>query len=120
MPGKGAEIGIVAVAVSFLMSLIVMAHFVANGNARPEEAGFTWFDLGGFSLQVSMFVDGLTAVMFCVVTFVSLCVQIYSTAYMHEDRRYTWYFAAPTLLTASLLDLDWGKGLVQHVLGWIR
>ena len=118
MPGKGAEIGIVAVAVSFLMSLIVMAHFVANGNARPEEAGFTWFDLGGFSLQVSMFVDGLTAVMFCVVTFVSLCVQIYSTAYMHEDRRYTWYFAALSLFTASMLNLVIANDLIQLLVGW--
>ncbi len=118
MPGKGAEIGIVAVAISFVMSLIVMGHFVANGNARPEEAGFTWFDLGGFSLQVSMFVDGLTAVMFCVVTFVSLCVQIYSTAYMHDDRRYTWYFAALSLFTTSMLNLVIANDLIQLLVGW--
>src|SRR6266511_2130156 len=118
MPGKGAEIGIVAVAISFVMSLIVMGHFVANGNARPEEAGFTWFDLGGFSLQVSMFVDGLTAVMFCVVTFVSLCVQIYSTAYMHDDRRYTWYFAALSLFTTTMLNLVIANDLIQLLVGW--
>src|SRR5947209_1275591 len=91
MPAKGAEIGIVATAISFVMSLILAGHFIGGGG--PAEAGFTWFRLGdGFTLQVSQYVDGLTSTMFVVVTLVSLCVQGYSTGYMKGDVRYPWYF----------------------------
>src|SRR5205807_817788 len=116
MPAKGAEIGIVAVAASFVMSLVLAGHFIGGG--RPAEAGFTWFRLGGFSLQVSQFVDGLTATMFLIVTLVSLCVQVYSTAYLRGDVRYTWYFALLSLFTAAMLNLVIANDLIQRLVGW--
>jgi NADH-quinone oxidoreductase subunit L len=63
-------------------------------------------------------VDGLAAVMFVVVTFVSLLVQVYSTEYMRGDRRYTWYFAALSLFTASMLNLVIASNLFQLLVGW--
>ena len=53
-------------------------------------------------------VDGLTAMMFVVVTFVSLMVHIYSTGYMHGDVRFTHFFAALSLFTA--VDAVHGPG----------
>jgi NADH-quinone oxidoreductase subunit L len=115
-PGRGAPIGIVAVGVAFVMSLILLAHFIGHG--APAQAGFTWFRLGTFSLQVSQYVDGLTAVMFVIVTLVSLCVQVYSTGYMKGDVRYTWYFALLSLFTAAMLNLVIANDLIQLLVGW--
>jgi NADH-quinone oxidoreductase subunit L len=56
--------------------------------------------------------------MFLVVTLVSLMVQIYSTAYMHGDKRYTWYFAALNLFTGSMLNLVIANNLIQLLVGW--
>ncbi|HEV2309886.1 MAG TPA: NADH-quinone oxidoreductase subunit L, partial [Acidimicrobiia bacterium] len=53
-----------------------------------------------------------------VVTLVSLLVQIYSTAYMRGDRRYTWYFAALSLFTASMLTLVVANNTIQMLVGW--
>src|SRR5438445_2222587 len=69
-------------------------------------------------MEIGEHIDGLTAVMFVMVTLVSLCVQIYSTAYMHGDRRYTWYFAALSLFTASMLNLVIADNLFQLLVGW--
>ncbi|MEX1046289.1 MAG: NADH-quinone oxidoreductase subunit L [Actinomycetota bacterium] len=116
MPGKGAEVGILAVGAGLVMSLLVLQHFVAGGG--PYEASTRWFSLRSFKLEIGEYVDGLTAVMLVVVTLVSLCVQVYSIGYMRGDRRYTWYFAALSLFTGSMLNLIIANNLFQLLVGW--
>jgi NADH-quinone oxidoreductase subunit L len=117
MPRKGPEIGITAVFASFVMSLIVLWHFVTGG--EPVVSSLRFLDAGSFfKVEVGQNVDGLAAVMFVVVTLVSLLVQIYSTEYMRGDRRYTWYFAALSLFTASMLNLVIASNLYQLLVGW--
>ncbi len=116
LPGKGAEIGIGAVAASFIMSLLVMAQIV--NQHPPVVRSLNFFEAGSFKVDIGMNVDGLTAVMFVVVTLVSLLVQIYSTAYMHGDRRYTFYFSALSLFTAAMLNLVIADNLFQLLVGW--
>jgi NADH-quinone oxidoreductase subunit L len=114
--GKGAPIGIVAVGASLVMSIVILFHFVGGG--EPVGASVRYFEAGFFHLDIGQYVDGLTAVMFVVVTTVSFLVQIYSTAYMRGDRRYTWYFAALSLFTASMLNLVIADNLFQLLVGW--
>jgi NADH-quinone oxidoreductase subunit L len=117
MPRKGAEVGITAVLASFVVSLIILWHFVTGG--EPRSASLNFVDAGSFfKIEIGQNVDGLAAVMFVVVTLVSLLVQMYSTAYMHGDRRYTWYFAALSLFTASMLNLVIASNLFQLLVGW--
>jgi len=115
-PGRGAPIGIAAVAASLVVAVIVLSQ-VASGHA-PVERSLTLFTSGSLHLEFGEYVDGLAAVMFCVVTLVSLCVQIYSTAYMHGDHRYTFYFAALSLFTGSMLNLVIANNLFQLLVGW--
>jgi NADH-quinone oxidoreductase subunit L len=112
----GAEVGIAAVFVAFILSLIVAGHFVGDG--KRFAAGVTWIDLGSFKLQLSENIDGLTAMMFVVVTLVSLCVQVYSLGYMKGDERFTWYFASLSLFTGSMLNLVIANDLIQLLVGW--
>ena len=117
LPGHGAPIGIGAVAVSFLISLMVLGHFVNGGQAVERSVFF--LDGGSFfKVEIGTFVDGLTAVMLIVVTTVSLLVQIYSTAYMHGDKRYTFFFAALSLFTAAMLNVVVADNLYQLLIGW--
>jgi len=115
-PGGGAPIGIVAVAASLVVSVIILAQ-VASGHG-PVEHSLSYFTIGGFHLEIGEYVDGLAAVMFVVVTLVSLCVQVYSTAYMHGDQRYTFFFAALSLFTGSMLNLVIADNLFQLLVGW--
>src|SRR5919198_230047 len=116
LPGKGAEIGVGAVFVSFVISLITLIQ-QAQGH-EPVFRSLRLFSAGPFRVAVGENVDGLAVVMFVVVTLVSLCVQVYSTAYMHGDTRYTWYFAALSLFTGSMLNLVIAVDLFQLLVGW--
>jgi NADH-quinone oxidoreductase subunit L len=113
-PLRGAGIGILATAASFVISLLVF--FEALGGAEAERS-WAWFDIG-IAVEIGMHVDGLAAMMFLVVTTVSLLVQIYSVEYMREEARFTWYFAALSLFTGSMLTLVIANNLLQLLVGW--
>src|ERR1041385_2890777 len=103
MPRKGAESGIASVGASFLMACYVAYRWTQGQHI--VEHHLRWFDFGPLHINVGMHVDGLTAMMFVVVTFISLMVHVYSTGYMHGDVRYTYFFAALSLFTASMLAM---------------
>jgi NADH-quinone oxidoreductase subunit L len=114
---RGSGLGIAALAVAFALSL---AGFIELATGADElEKAWTWFSFqGGLELEFGMNFDFLTAVMFVVITAVSLLVHIYSTGYMHDDERYTWFFAALSLFTASMLFLVIANNLLQMLVGW--
>src|SRR4051812_5413139 len=78
----------------------------------------TWFDVGGQSFEVGTLVDGLSIMMFFVVSLISLLVHVYSTDYVGGDRRYTHYFAFLSLFTASMLMLVMSRNTVQFITSW--
>ena len=116
LPGKGAELGIIAVGAGWLMSVAILWHFVTGGG--PTESTIRWFEVGNFELELGQAVDGLTAVMLVVVTSVSLCVQIYSLGYMHGDSRFTWFYSMLSLFTAAMLNVVIAGNLFQLLIGW--
>jgi NADH-quinone oxidoreductase subunit L len=115
-PLRGAGIGIVAVGASFLLSLLIFIDVL--GGADQVERSWTWLQMETFRLEIGMNVDGLAAMMFVVVTTVSLLVHIYSVGYMKEEPRFTWYFAALSLFTGSMLTLVIANNLFQLLVGW--
>jgi NADH-quinone oxidoreductase subunit L len=116
-PLRGAGIGIASVGVSFLMSIAIFFQFV-GGETHAVEKSLTWIDLASFKLELGMNVDGFAAMMFVVVTTVSLLVHIYSVSYMAHEKRFTWYFAALSLFTGSMLNLVIANNLFQLLVGW--
>jgi NADH-quinone oxidoreductase subunit L len=119
MPKKGAEIGIGALSASFILSILVALAWI--GEHVPRHAihqHSTWFEIGGVEIGAGIRVDGLTVMMLVVVTFISLMVHVYSTGYMHGDRRYTYFFAALSLFTAAMLLLVVSDNTLQLMIGW--
>src|SRR5918999_817611 len=119
LPGKGHSVGILATGIAFVLSLIGFIELVWG--AEAVEKSWTWFEFregSSLHLEFGMRYDFLTAVMFIVVTTVSLLVQVYSTGYMHDDSRYTWFYAALSLFTASMLLLVISDNLLLLLVGW--
>ncbi|MBI4727973.1 MAG: NADH-quinone oxidoreductase subunit L [Acidobacteria bacterium] len=117
--GKGAEVGIAATSISWLLSVIILVTRYVGGGGPVVLRSVRWFPLGrDLGLGLGMRLDGLTSIMFVVVTTVSLLVQIYSLGYMHGDRRYTWYYAALNIFTGSMLNLVIADNLMQLLIGW--
>ncbi|MEA2517235.1 MAG: NADH-quinone oxidoreductase subunit, partial [Actinomycetota bacterium] len=114
---RGHAFGIAALSVGLAMSLYAFIELAA-GNAAVEKS-WTWFDIGGhITLEFGMHYDFLTGVMFVVVTLIALLVHIYSTGYMHDDERYTIFFAFLSLFTGSMLFMVIANNLLQLFVGW--
>src|SRR5688572_21315500 len=116
LPKGGAESGILAVGASFVLSVFVAIDWI--GNHTVVDQHWVWWHNGHFEITIGQHVDGLAAMMFVVVTFVSLMVHIYSTGYMHGDVRFTYFFAALSLFTASMLFMVLADNLLQLMIGW--
>lgn len=108
---------ILGVAIAFVLSAMTLKSVALDG-ARFNETLYQWMVVGGLKMEVGFMVDGLTAMMMCVVTFVSLMVHIYTIGYMEEDDGYNRFFAYISLFTFSMLMLVMSNNLLQLFFGW--
>jgi NADH-quinone oxidoreductase subunit L len=107
---------ILGVFVSFVCSAMVLSQ-VAAGDASPARST-NGAVLGKLVMEVGFLVDGLTAMMMVVVTFVSLMVHIYTIGYMEGDPGYQRFFAYISLFTFSMLMLVMSNNFLQLFFGW--
>ena len=107
---------ILGVAVSFVAS--VMTLLAVLDGARFDQTIYEWATVGSLTMEVGFLVDGLTAMMMVVVTFVSLMVHVYTIGYMAEDPGYQRFFAYISLFTFSMLMLVMSNNFLQLFFGW--
>jgi NADH-quinone oxidoreductase subunit L len=108
---------ILGVLISFILSAMVLKSVALDG-ARFNQTIYEWMVIGGLRMEVGFMVDGLTAMMMCVVTFVSLMVHIYTIGYMEDDPGYQRFFSYISLFTFSMLMLVMSNNFLQLFFGW--
>lgn len=108
---------ILGVLVSFIISAMTLNSVVSDG-AHFNATIYEWMTVGGLKMEIGFLVDGLTAMMMCVVTFVSLMVHIYTIGYMQDDDGYNRFFAYISLFTFSMLMLVMSNNMLQLFFGW--
>jgi len=108
---------ILGVLIAFIVSVMTLKSVALDG-ARFNETLYTWMVVGGLKMEVGFLVDGLTAMMMCVVTFVSLMVHLYTIGYMEEDEGYNRFFSYISLFTFSMLMLVMSNNMLQLFFGW--
>jgi len=108
---------IAGVALSCALSFKVLFGLL-NGAPVFDGPVYTWLVSDGIQMQIGFLVDTLSALMMCVVTFVSLMVHIYTIGYMHDDPGYTRFFSYISLFTFAMLMLVMSNNLVQLFFGW--
>ena len=123
MPRRGSELGIAAVAGSFVLALGAAITWIGHRDEAHEGVAAVhrsvgWLRSGGIEYDAGILVDGLTVMMLFVVTAVSLLVHIYSTDYVAGDARYTHFFAFLSLFTAAMLFFVLSDNLLQMIVGW--
>jgi NADH-quinone oxidoreductase subunit L len=108
---------------------VIAASFLLAFNAFLTVAGapagtalvdnlYTWFAVGDLSIDVSLRVDALSAVMCMIITGVGLAIHVYSTGYMSHDPDFARFFAYLNLFTAAMLVLVLGDSLPVMFVGW--
>ena len=123
LPRKGSELGVAAVAGSFVLSLGAAITWIGHRDEAHEGVQAVhrtvgWLDWGGITYDAGILLDGLSVMMLFVVTAVSLLVHIYSTDYVAGDARYTHFFAFLSLFTAAMLFFVLSDNLLQMIVGW--
>ena len=108
---------ILGVLIAFILSADTLKSVALDG-AKFNETLYTWMVVGGLKMEVGFLIDSLTAMMMCVVTFVSLMVHLYTVGYMEEDEGYNRFFSYISLFTFSMLMLVMSNNLLQLFFGW--
>jgi NADH-quinone oxidoreductase subunit L len=115
---RGAHtVTILGVFLSLVISLLTWKAVAFDG-ARLNASVYEWMVLDGLKMEVGFLIDGLSAMMMCVVSFVSLMVHIFTIGYMEEDDGYQRFFAYIALFTFSMLMLVMSNNFLQLFFGW--
>ncbi|WP_242902906.1 NADH-quinone oxidoreductase subunit 5 family protein [Actinomadura terrae] len=115
-PNGPALIACVPIAVSLVFAAIVAFTVWRDPGERVGE--LATIDTGGVPIRVALQVDGLSAVVALMVCCVALAVQVYSVAYMRDDRRYSSYAAFISMFTAAMLLVVYSGDLIVLYAGW--
>ena len=107
---------ILGVLIAFVLSAMTLVDVI--GGARFNATVYEWMVLGDLKMEIGFMVDGLTAMMMVVVTFVSLMVHLYTVGYMEEDPGYQRFFSYISLFTFSMLMLVMSNNMLQLFFGW--
>ena len=108
---------ILGVLLAFILSAMTLKSVAMDG-AHFNETLYTWMVVGDLKMEVGFLVDSLSAMMMCVVTFVSLMVHIYTIGYMEEDEGYNRFFGYISLFTFAMLMLVMSNNMLQLFFGW--
>ncbi|RZA14810.1 MAG: NADH-quinone oxidoreductase subunit L, partial [Proteobacteria bacterium] len=116
--GRGASHSVTILGVLIALIISVQTLLAVMDGASYNGTLYTWMTVAGLKLEIGFLVDSLTAMMMCVVTFVSLMVHIYTIGYMRDDPGYNRFFSYISLFTFSMLMLVMSNNFLQLFFGW--
>ncbi len=116
------ETGILFVALAISIYIMVQKVFFI---AEPRiDFTFRWLDLGalighpGFTIDLGIAIDNITAIMLVVVTLISSLVHLFSLAYMEGDVRYSRYYAYLGFFSFSMLGIVLSNNFLMMYAFW--
>jgi NADH-quinone oxidoreductase subunit L len=117
MKNHGAELAIAALAINSIWATVLFVMNMTSGvlAQRTFEIARIGSDL---VFELGWVVDGLSIMMYFLVSVVGLIVFIYAVGYMHGDLRVDWFFAAFSLFAGAMLILVGAPNLIQLIIGW--
>jgi NADH-quinone oxidoreductase subunit L len=115
---SGRPAGLVSIAAIAAALALALRVFTRGGRA---EALWPWIPAdGGPMATVGVLVDELSAAMLVLITLVSLLVQVYSLAYLHDESAPALgrYYAYQSLFAFSMLGLVLAPSFIQMFVFW--
>jgi len=116
-PTGSSIITVICLGITFLISFFIFFEVAFSGCCTYIKL-VKWIDSGLFHVDWGFMFDSLTAVMCCVVTFVSFLVHLYSTEYMSHDPHLSRFMSYLSLFTFFMLILVTADNFVQMFVGW--
>ncbi len=117
LKNHGGEIAIAALAINSVWATVLFVQNMTQGVLAQTD--FEIARIGSdLVFELGWVVDGLSIMMYFLVSVVGLIVFIYAVGYMHGDVRVDWFFAAFSLFAGSMLVLVGAPNLIQLIIGW--
>jgi NADH-quinone oxidoreductase subunit L len=110
------SVTILGVLIALILSVQTLLAVLDGGSFNGTI--YNWMTVGTLKMEVGFQIDSLSAMMMCVVTFVSLMVHIYTIGYMAEDEGYNRFFSYISLFTFAMLMLVMSNNFLQLFFGW--
>ncbi len=113
-------IGCIAVFISFCLGVWAFIRLLgmAPESRNLVDTFLPWIHVGSFKVNWAFRMDPLSSLMVLVVSGVGFVIHVYSTGYMHDDPRYTRYFAYLNLFAFSMLILVMASNAFLMFIGW--
>lgn len=110
-------IGTAAVAVSFIVTLVLFNQITATGKAI-EVTLFDWIQISNIKINLGFLLDQLSVLWLLFVTGIGSLIHLYSISYMHDDENMHKFFAYLNLFVFFMITLVIGSNLLVLFIGW--
>ncbi|KUF17619.1 NADH-quinone oxidoreductase subunit 5 family protein [Streptomyces silvensis] len=114
-PGLARPLAVLPALTSLALAAVVAAR---QGGDAAVDAATQLTPTGSVPIDLALHIDGFAALVAVLVGLVASCVQIYSTAYLHDDPRYPSYAALVSLFTSAMLLVVYSGDLMVLLVGW--
>ncbi len=106
---------IAVLSICFLASLVLLYRVFTSCGFLGS---IPWLSIGNIDLNISIKIDKVTSIMLSMVSFIALLVSIYSVEYMHNEKRYSYFFAYISLFAFSMFGLVLSNNLLITYIFW--
>jgi proton-translocating NADH-quinone oxidoreductase chain L len=107
-----------ACAASAVFAVMLLLKVGELPDHRFISAPVTWFQAGHLSVNFTLTIDPLSAIMLAMVTFIATWIALFSAGYMHGDGGYVRYFAVMSLFVFSMCGLVLANNILLLVAFW--
>src|SRR4051812_41708270 len=99
------------------VSIAAFAWTLQTPGSRAVQ-NFTWFTFGDQTLRLGCVLDPLAAPILVMITFVGLCIFIFSKGYMAGDKDFSRFFAYLSFFSAAMLGAVIANSLLLLFICW--
>lgn len=110
--------GLALLGLGMALDLSLFAFKVSLAFPGVHVANFTWFQVGGCSLDFGFILDPLSASMLAMVSVISFLIFFYSTSYMAEDPDRSRFFCYLSLFASGMLGLIISNSILLLFMCW--
>jgi NADH-quinone oxidoreductase subunit L len=114
---SAAAIAVTGQIVALVLAITAFAATLQTSSFRAFH-NFTWFTFGENAVRIGWVLDPLAAAMLVMITFVALCIFVFSIGYMAEDKNQTRFFAYLSFFTAAMLGVVIANSLLLLFVCW--
>ena len=113
-------VGIAAIVAAFVCGILALIGLQGEPHESRHVASSLWeyASVGGFTIDLGIYVDPLSIFMVLVVTGVSSLIHIYSYSYMKSDQGYHRFFSYLNFFVFSMLVLVLAGNFIMLIVGW--